>query len=135
MKNRILLTTLVIAAALLAGTLLALLDSRIENEKEPSAESSSRSSSTQISESALIVVDEVPQSGSAAASRSQPDGGYWLTVYDGRLAAVRDGQTQPEIIYDVFVRVLPECDRLALEAGIYAATREELDALAEDYIS
>ena len=42
---------------------------------------------------------------------------------------------EPEMIFDIFVRTLPEMDQELLRQGIRVETYEELTRLIEDYIS
>ncbi len=114
MRNAVLLT--------LGGTviliLLIFLAAYSAPEKTPQlAESSSSSSSSQIS------VQE---------SSSWP---YLLRAYEGKLAVFTDDLVQPEMVFDVYIKTLPEYDQKELERGIRVENYEKLTALIEDYIS
>lgn len=61
--------------------------------------------------------------------------GYLLREHEGRIAVFREGAKTPELIFDVYTRMLPEPDRAALKAGIAVQDYEELTRLIEDYIS
>ena len=65
----------------------------------------------------------------------EPQGGYRLQSYNGRLAIFREGSDTPEMIFDVYTRLLPQADRDRLEQGITAPDYETLTRLIEDYIS
>ena len=65
----------------------------------------------------------------------EPQGGYRLQSYNGRLAIFREGSDTPEMIFDVYTRLLPQADRDRLEQGIPAPDYETLTRLIEDYIS
>ena len=65
----------------------------------------------------------------------EPPGGYRLQSYNGRLAIFREGSDTPEMIFDVYTRLLPQADRDRLEQGITAPDYETLTRLIEDYIS
>ena len=73
-------------------------------------------------------VDTQPQ-------QPEPQGGYRLQSYNGRLAIFREGSDTPEMIFDVYTRLLPQADRERLEQGITAPDYETLTRLIEDYIS
>lgn len=73
-------------------------------------------------------VDTQPQ-------QPEPQGGYRLQSYNGRLAIFREGSDTPEMIFDVYTRLLPQADRDRLEQGITAPDYETLTRLIEDYIS
>ena len=60
---------------------------------------------------------------------------YVLKDYDGRLAVFKSGLDKPEMVFDVFVKNLPQYDQTALQKGIAAKDIEELNRLIEDYIS
>ena len=77
---------------------------------------------------------------SRSTSSPQPEpipspSGYLLRSYDGRLAVFREGSDTPEMIFDVYTRLLPQSDRERLEEGISAPDYETLTRLIEDYIS
>ena len=55
-------------------------------------------------------------------------------IRDGKLTLWRDGQTQPEQIYDIRADTLPPADRLLLQRGIRAQSREELWQILENYL-
>ena len=65
----------------------------------------------------------------------EPQSGYRLQSYNGRLAIFREGSDTPEMIFDVYTRLLPQADRDRLEQGITAPDYETLTRLIEDYIS
>lgn len=65
-----------------------------------------------------------------------PSPALWcLREHNGRLAIFKEGTDTPELIFDVYTRLLPSTDRTLLQQGIYAADYEELTRLVEDYIS
>ncbi len=60
---------------------------------------------------------------------------YWLRDYNGYLAVFGGEADEPELIFQVFTRNLPEYDRQALQYGIGVRDYEELVARVEDFIS
>lgn len=109
MKNAILLT--------LAGIfLVSLITIGIAYAMPAGAEESSS-----ISESA-----PAPSAGGAA---------YLLRAYEGKLAVFTEDLVTPDLVFDVYVRTLPEADQKQLERGIRAGSYEDLTKLVEDYIS
>lgn len=65
----------------------------------------------------------------------QSPAGYLLRDYEGRLAIFREDSDTPEMIFDVYTRLLPPADQEKLTAGISALDYETLTRLIEDYIS
>lgn len=63
------------------------------------------------------------------------DYNYIVQEFEGKIAVYTKGSTKPELIFDTYVRYLPEFDRTALAKGIPVKNYEELIALIEDYIS
>ena len=61
--------------------------------------------------------------------------GYLLRDYEGRLAIFREESNTPEMIFDVYTRLLPQADQERLTEGISAPDYETLTRLIEDYIS
>ncbi len=60
---------------------------------------------------------------------------YLLRTYDGKLAVFTTDLVTPDLVFDVYVRTLPEQDQQDLERGIRVADYEKLVSLVEDYIS
>ena len=61
--------------------------------------------------------------------------GYLLGEYNGRVSVLSPDTREPEMIFDIFVRTLPDADQQLLRQGIRVDTYEELTRLIEDYIS
>lgn len=62
-------------------------------------------------------------------------GGYYLRDHEGRIAVFPAGSDIPELVFDVYTRMLPQSDQDLLQQGVYVADYEELTRLVEDYIS
>ena len=79
----------------------------------------------------------LPRQDEAAPSEeaSLPPSGYLLGEYNGRVSVLSPGTREPEMIFDIFVRTLPDPDQQLLRQGIEVETYEELTRLIEDYIS
>ena len=60
---------------------------------------------------------------------------YILKEHEGHLAVFLKGKDEPEMVFDVLVRFLPEYDRGQLSQGVYVKDYEELIQRIEDYIS
>ncbi|MBR2720499.1 MAG: hypothetical protein IKB74_04105 [Lentisphaeria bacterium] len=75
--------------------------------------------------------------GSFALLLAQPAEQYQYLLKDcgGLLAVYRFGQSEPEMILQVFTHSLPEYDRTALQTGIAVADYRELIARIEDFSS
>lgn len=76
-----------------------------------------------------------PEIGLEAGSSAPAASGYYIRDYKGRVAVVPSGQVEPEMIFDIQTKMLPELDRQQLSDGIYVETYEELIRMVEDYIS
>ena len=61
--------------------------------------------------------------------------GFLLGSYKGYVALWEDEDPEPKHIFPCPVSALPEADREALEAGIHARSRIELEQILEDYLS
>lgn len=61
------------------------------------------------------------------------DTGWRVGIYEGHVAVFSSGSEMPEQVLETTVLSLPEADREALARGIFAADRETLAALLEDY--
>lgn len=123
MPRRIILSLTIAIAALLLGLVLAFF-SRSNSSPQPQPSSDPR----QTTQSAAPPIEKEPE---PIPSPS----GYLLRSYDGRLAVFREGSDTPEMIFDVYTRLLPQSDRERLEEGISAPDYETLTRLIEDYIS
>ena len=58
-----------------------------------------------------------------------------LRPAEGKLAVFTDDLVQPDLVFDVYVRTLPELDQQQLSRGIRVKTYDELTSMIEDYIS
>lgn len=118
-----------IALAIAAGAALALVP-RLDTVAAPPALQAEKEPLPEVSPSI---------SGPEPASSSDPDpveeAGYLLGEYGGRVSVLSPSTREPEMIFDIFVRTLPEPDQLLLREGIRVETYEELTRLIEDYIS
>lgn len=76
-----------------------------------------------------------PSSVSESAPAASGGESYLLRAYEGKLAVFTSDLVTPDLVFDVYVRTLPEYDQEQLERGIRVGTYEELTGLVEDYIS
>ncbi len=60
---------------------------------------------------------------------------YLVSEYEGKIAVFKNDSTIPFEIYDTYISSLPRHDRLLLEKGIHASTKQELQDIIEDYTS
>lgn len=125
MPRRIVLSLAVAIAALLLGLALAFFSARSAAQPEPQPTPDPQ---------------ETLQPAEAPIEPDEPEpvqspAGYVLRSYEGRLAIFREGGDTPEMIFDVYTRLLPQADRERLEAGITAPDYETLTRLIEDYTS
>ena len=90
---------------------------------------------------AIYALPDDPQpepapSSSAPSPLEQPDAyPYLLKAYNGKLAVFTDDLIHPNLVFDVYLKTLPEFDQVQLQQGIRVQTYEELTSLIEDYIS
>ena len=118
MPRRIVLSLAVAIAALLLGLVLAFLSRGSTPQPQPISPS-------RPVENPLPDEPEEPQN----------PAGYLLRDYEGRLAIFREESNTPEMIFDVYTRLLPQADQERLTEGISAPDYETLTRLIEDYIS
>ncbi|MEM1484777.1 hypothetical protein V6615_07815 [Oscillospiraceae bacterium PP1C4] len=77
-----------------------------------------------------------PPSSSVPYSSEETSGyPYLLRTYEGKLAVFTTDLVQPDMVFDVYVRTLPELDKEELERGVRVENYDKLTALIEDYIS
>jgi|GEM_PF-1171309 len=74
-----------------------------------------------------------PGGGAAPSQSAGP--GYWLRSSGGRIGVFVEGESEPQLVLDVYVGTLPEADRRALEEGIFVPDYQTLLSLVEDYVS
>ena len=109
MPRRIVLSLAVAIAALLLGLVLAFLSrgSTPQPQPEPQPQEEPISPSRPV-ENPLPDEPEEPQN----------PAGYLLRDYEGRLAIFREESNTPEMIFDVYTRLLPQADQERLTEGI-----------------
>ncbi len=100
----------------------------------------SRSPSAPASENTAIIQKEQPEpqalQESSTQALPQPETpGYYLRDHEGKLGVFVGNSSEPEIIFDVYIRYLPEYDRQQLAEGIYVGDYARLLSLIEDYTS
>ena len=61
--------------------------------------------------------------------------GFILGIHGGNIALWKNGQSEPAHVFPYRADTLPLEIRSALEAGISVDSLEELEALAENYLS
>lgn len=120
MIKRMLATVVAISAAIAAGVALAVVPRVEAVSPQPLAEVDSPSQPAP--------AEEIPDS---APEKSV----YLLGEYNGRVSVLSPSTLEPEMIFDIFVRTLPDADQELLRQGIRVNTYEELTRLVEDYIS
>ncbi len=123
MPRRLMLSLAVAIAALLLGLVLAFFSRSAAPPPADDSPAPVRQTETPVREE-----PQPPQEPKSPA-------GYLLRSYEGRLAVFRQGCDTPELIFDVYTRLLPPADRDRLETGISAPDYETLTRLIEDYIS
>ena len=64
-----------------------------------------------------------------------PQGSYILRLQDNTLFVYQEGEREPLEQYELPAGWLPDYDRILLEYGMRAQSREELRRLLEDYVS
>ena len=131
MAKRMLFSLAVVITALLLGLVLSFAARgsapAVPEEPSPSQQQTAEPTAPEPLP-AETPVDTQPQ-------EPEPQSGYRLQSYNGRLAIFREGSDTPEMIFDVYTRLLPQADRERLEQGITAPDYETLTRLIEDYIS
>jgi len=60
---------------------------------------------------------------------------YLLGEQEGRLAVYTIGKETPDLVFDVYIKYLPQMDQEALKEGIVIQDYGELTKRIEDYIS
>lgn len=89
-----------------------------------------------ISPQPVAEVVSAPSSSSQSSRDPAPEATtYLLGEYDGRVSVLSPATREPEMIFDIFIRTLPDMDQELLRQGIQVSTYEELTRLIEDYIS
>ena len=90
---------------------------------------------------AIYALPEEPQpkpssSSSLPSPLEQPEAyPYLLKAYQGKLAVFTEDLIHPDLVFDVYLKTLPELDQQQLQQGIRIQTYEELTSRIEDYIS
>ena len=79
--------------------------------------------------------EPIGQSGAAVPMEDAENYEYLLKNYQGRLAVSQRGSTAPDLVFDVYVKTLPELDQSQLQNGVAAKDYAELVSLIEDYTS
>lgn len=81
------------------------------------------------------VISAEPSSSQSSQDPAPEETTYVLGEYNGRVSVLSPATREPEMIFDIFIRTLPDIDQELLRQGIQVSTYEELTRLIEDYIS
>jgi len=119
MIKRFLTTIAAISAAIAAGVALAVVP-RVDAAASPRL---------------LAEPESQPAPASSSQDAADPEAGYLLGEYNGRVSVLSPDTREPEMIFDIFLRTLPDADQELLRQGIRVSTYAELTRLIEDYIS
>lgn len=132
LAKRLMMTLGIVIAAILLGLGLSMMAaSRTMEELSPPVTSAAEQAVDEPKPS----VPQTEEPGESPEPAETQGGSYLLREHEGRIAVFREGAETPELIFDVYTRMLPEPDQAALEAGILVRDYEELTRLIEDYIS
>ena len=89
-----------------------------------------------------VIPEQVPREFSSSEVSIEPPESedtshypYLLREYEGKLAVFTDDLVEPDMVFDVYVKTLPEFDREQLKTGVRVETYDKLVNLIEDYIS
>lgn len=118
MIKRFVTTIAAISAAIAAGVALAVVP-RVDAAASPR----------------MLAEPESQPAPSSSQNAASAEPSYLLGEYNGRVSVLSPDTREPEMIFDIFVRTLPDADQELLRQGIRVATYEELTRLIEDYIS
>ncbi len=139
MFKRYLAAVAAVSAALIIGTALTRVP---EPAPAPVLEESRNTEETPVGGSSLggqpssaVAAQPPSRSYEAPPSSSQPQSGYYIKDWGGRVSIIKEGEEVPEMIFDIYTKLLPEYDQEQLREGLYVASYEELTAMIEDYIS
>ena len=134
MNSRVVITVATVTFAVLTGVSLAFFLSDNGGPAPIAAQEN-----VMVTESSLPEPQSVPESSSSSSSSStlpQPQSpGYLLREHEGKLGVFVGESSEPEMLFDVYIRYLPEYDRQQLAEGIYIEDYAKLVSLIEDYIS
>ena len=126
LNNRIVVTVAAVTAALALGSSLAAWD-----QTRPSAPPSAQTDRAQSG----IPLEEDSGQAQMPEKEELRQGGYWLRDWQGKLGVFLGDSQEPEMVFDVYVKNLPEADCELLANGLYVAEYTDLVSRIEDYIS
>lgn len=83
----------------------------------------------------VLLPEEEPLPKEVSVSEEPEPEKVVLGVFEGKLALFAGKSPYPNIVYDFFIRNLPEEDQKRLSEGIAVFSQSELDSLLEDFMS
>ena len=60
---------------------------------------------------------------------------FTVKEYEGKIAVFKNDDSKPTTIYDSYISLLPESDRIRLQKGITVDNTNDLQKIIEDYTS
>lgn len=140
MVKKLILSAAIIILAVFLGIFLSwrYSSARLPSARQPEETYSASGSDVRVAENESerpaaedAPIEDTPQ----APEEPTVSTGYYLRDHDGRIAVFPANSEIPELVFDVYTRMLPESDQELLRQGVYVADYEELTRLIEDYIS
>ena len=80
---------------------------------------------------AVSIYTLLPQNNPPSA-RSAAEQQYIVADWGGKVAVFENGKTEPVVVYDIYVHLLPENDIEILRRGIKVSSESQLQSCLED---
>ena len=142
MGKRLYATALTVFSGILIGTGLAMVghtstaDATTRDQLSPSTSASVPATIDEPIPDPTIAPNPAPTPEESQVAASETKGnGYYIKAYNDMVSVIQEGETTPELIFDIHIKMLPELDQKQLIEGIYADNYEEMTKMVEDYIS
>ena len=84
---------------------------------------------------ATLMASSSSSSSSSKVQAEEEAERYLIRDYQGRVAVFLEGVEEPEMIFDIYTKTLPELDQQQLTKGIPVEGYQQMTRLVEDYIS
>ena len=133
MRKRLYATVLTVFAGIIIGTALAMVGHTSTADATTGDIIPHSPSSVSVPNTAPSIPQSPPKE--KISSEKTMTQGYYIKAYNGMVSVIKEGDSTPEMIFDIHIKMLPELDQAELIEGIYVDSYEGMTKMIEDYIS
>lgn len=132
-QNGTMLLILITAVALIVTIVTLVLKSPAATPVQGTPGKNHSSYYTPNDSSSQETADSLEKDSKSAGTNGEKEERYTITIYNGKIGVFKQGESEPFVISDISVYLLPQQDIDLLQKGISATGFSQVKAILEDY--